>query len=183
MIEIPTGIKVVIVINALLLIVTGFFLIFTPGIIVWVVCAAIFFHGIQLILRYFAIKDRRNGWDIVTGIISVLLGFFLLFSSPETRILEVLLIEVIIAFWIFVAGIGKVIDGFGFMVKGAGKNIWGILGGIVLILCGIVLVARPVLGAAGLVIGFAVFVGVSLIFAGITELIFMLSGKSWLKPV
>ena len=177
MTEIPTGIKVLIVINSLLSIIIGFYLIFSPGFIVWLVCAAIFVYGVNLIVRYFAMKDNRSGWDIVIGIISVLLGLFLLFGSPEARIMEMLVIEMIIAFWIFVAGIGKVINGFGLPNKDAEKNIWAILGGIVLILCGILLVARPMLGAAGLVLGFAVFVGISLIFSGITELVYVLSGK------
>ena len=164
------GMKVIAVINSLLLVAVGFYLLFRPVFVVWLMSTLVLVHGIKLIISYFTMKDLRSGWGLFTGILSVLLGIVMLFSGPETRVMGVLMVEIVVAIWAIFAGIERIIENFSFKKKGAGKSIWGVIGGIMLFLFGIFLFMRPVFGAASLVFAFAIFVGISLIFAGFSSL-------------
>ena len=168
--KISGGIKALVVINSLLAIFIGICLIFRQEFFVNLIFAVILVHGIEIVIRYITVKEARNNFDLCIGILSVLLGSFLLFSSPGAKIIEVFIFEIIFSIWILFAGIGKVIDSFNFK-KEEKKNIWGIIGGILMALCGLLFIAKPILGAISLIFVFSIFAGVSLIITGITGIV------------
>ena len=176
--ELSGGMKVLTAIFAVLTALMGICLLIKPGLIVWIFSFALFFYGIQQIIRYCTMKDMRNGWDIISGIINVLFGMVMLFGSAEAVLMGLLTIEIFIAVWVLIAGATRILGSFELKKLGIKKWGWALAGGILMVICGITFLVMPASSAAGLIFTIGIFAGVSLIIAGITELAGILSGKN-----
>ena len=172
------GMRILGAVCAIIMILGGFWLLATPRYIVWVFSAAVLIYGVQLIVKYFSMKDKRSGWDIIAGIVNVLFGLFMLFGGPGAIVAGVMTMEFIAAFWAIFAGFSHIFSSFGLKKEGAKKWVWTLAGGILLVICGIAFLIWPVLSAIGLVFTLGVFAGVSFIISGFTSLAIALSGKS-----
>jgi uncharacterized membrane protein HdeD (DUF308 family) len=170
------GMKVLSIITAILMIIIGGSLFFAPRLIVWMFSAAVFVHGIQLIIRYFSMKENRRGWDIISGVISILFGASMLFS-PSGLIFGVLAMEIFFAIWILFAGISFIGNSFVLKKEKAKSWIFQLLGGILMIICGIFCIVSPAISAIGLIFTIGIFAGVSFIISGFTILAAALSGN------
>ena len=175
--EVSGGMKILDGIAALLMIVIGIYLIITPRLIVLMFSAAVFIYGIQLIIRYFAMKDGRNGWDIIVGIINLLFGAMMLFGDPETRIMGVLSMEMFIAVWALFTGFSQIFGSFAVKKLGVKNWYWVLVRGILTVICGVVFLSRPIISSMGLVFAIGVYVGAMFVLSGITGLAGALSGN------
>ena len=175
--ETSGGMKVLDVISSLLMTGIGIYLIITPRFVVLLFSAAVLIYGIQLIIKYFSMKDKRSGWDIIAGIINLMFGALMLFGAPETRIIGVLTMEMFIAVWAMFAGFSHIFGSFGSKKQGVKNWYWVLIRGILTVIFGIVVFAMPILSAMGLVFTIGVFTGAMFILSGITGLAGALSGK------
>ena len=175
------GAKILDAIASILMIGIGIYLVATPRFVVLLFSAAVFFYGIQLIVRYFSMKDSRSGWDIIAGIINLLFGAMMLFGTPETRIAGVLTMEIFIAVWALFVGFSQIFGGFGFKKQGVSNWYWTLIRGVITVICGFAFLSMPILSAMGLIFTIGVFAGATFIISGITGLAGALSGKDAAK--
>jgi len=171
------GMKALSIIMAILMILIGGSLIFIPGLVVWMFAAAVFLHGIQLIVRYISMKENRQGWDIVSGIVSILFGAMMLFS-PRGLVFGVLAMEIFFAIWILFAGISFIGNSFALKKEKAKSWIFQLIGGLLMIICGIFCILSPAVSAIGLIFTIGIFAGISFIISGFTILAGALSGNN-----
>ncbi|MCL2008978.1 MAG: DUF308 domain-containing protein [Synergistaceae bacterium] len=175
--ELSDGMKVLNVVTSLLVIAIGVYLVFVPRLIVLLFSAAVFTYGIQLIIMYLSMKDKRSGWDIIAGITNLLFGAIMLFGSPEARIMGVLTMEVFIAVWALCIGFSHICGSFGLKRLGVKNWYWILVRGIFTVICGFVFLSMPIISAMGLVFVIGVYTGAMFILSGITGLMGVLSGK------
>jgi len=171
------GMKIFDVITSVLMIAIGIYLVITPRFIVLLFSAAVFVYGVQLIIRYFSMKEKRSGWDIISGIINLLFGAIMLFGAPEARIMGVLAMEIFIAVWALFVGFSQIFGSFGLKKQDVKNWYWTLVRGIVTVICGFIFLSMPALAAMGLVFTIGVFTGAMFIISGITGLAGALSGK------
>lgn len=107
--------------------------------------AAVFIYGIYEIYLYFS-KNETSGWILASGILSCLLGLWLLFSQGTTGALVVAL-PFIFAFWILIAGINRIIGSFALKDIGVPRWGWILTVGILGVLFGFSLLFSPVVSA------------------------------------
>ena len=175
------GMKILDAITSLLMIGIGIYLVLTPRFVVLLFSAAVFIYGIQLIIRYFSMKDRRLGWDIISGIINLLFGALMFFGTPETRIMGVVTMEIFIAVWALFTGFSHIFGSFGLKKQDVGNWYWTLIRGIITVICGIVFLAMPVISAMGLVFAIGIYAGAMFILSGITGLAGALSGRNTVR--
>jgi len=172
-----SGMKILDVITSLFMVGIGIYLVFTPRFVVLLFSAAVFVYGVQLIIRYFSMKEKRSGWDLIGGIINLLFGAIMLFGAPETRIMGVLAMEIFIAVWALFVGFSQIFGSFGLKKQDVKNWYWTLVRGIITVICGFVFLSMPALSAMGLVFTLGVFTGVMFVISGITGLAGALSGK------
>ncbi len=107
--------------------------------------AAVLFYGIYEIYLYFS-KAEASGWILASGILSCLLGLWLLFSQGATEAMTIAL-PFVFAFWILMAGVNRIVGSFA--LKELGSHDWGwILAiGVLGVLFGFSLLFSPVVSA------------------------------------
>ena len=175
--ELSSGMKILAVISAVLMILIGFSLVFVPGFIIWLFSVAVFIHGIQLVIQYFTMKGARRRWDIISGIINILFGALMLFGGAETVVMGVLTMEIFIAIWVLFAGFSFIFNSFELKREKSKKWWYKLVGGALMVFCGLLIVSAPAAAAIGMVFAIGVFAGVAFIMTGFTELAGLLSGK------
>ena len=178
--EMSVGMRIFAVIAALLLIIAGILTLTGPIISVfWLVPVVIFIYGANALARYFTMKDMREGWDIVIGIISILFSALIMFY-PGTKLYGLVLSELFIAFWAFFAGITKIAGSFSSERKGEKGKAWSITAGVLIIIFALLLVIYPVIGTLALLFTGGMLIGISFVFVGFAGLVTALSGKGFL---
>lgn len=170
--------RVIVFISSAILLILGIALLVTPRNIVLIFSAAALVHGLSLIIRYFLSKEARNGWDLLTGIMSVLFGIVMIAGGTETRVLSVILLETYVAIWALIAGISNVFGSFKVKSTGGKNWVWILIGGILTTIAGILLLSSPLMGSLVLVLGAGIYAGISFVMVGLTGVAGALSGKS-----
>ena len=172
-----SGMKILDIITSLLTAGIGIYLVFSPRFVVLLFSAAVFVYGVQLIIKYFSMKEQRSGWDIISGIINLLFGAIMLFGTQEARIMGVLTMEMFFAVWALFVGFSQIFGSFNLKKQDVKNWYWTLVRGIITVICGFVFLSMPVMAAMGMVFTIGVFTGAMFIINGITGLAGALSGK------
>ncbi|MCL2087345.1 MAG: DUF308 domain-containing protein [Oscillospiraceae bacterium] len=174
--------KVASALIALVLVGVGFFLMFYPFFIMELFSLVVATGGVFLVMMYILAKDRRNGWDLLAGILHIIFGVTMLLADLKEMFYGVVLLEYIMAFWIVFAGICNIGSGFG-MKKATGKSgAWVTVCGVLSIIAGLLFLSFPIRSAFVFTNFIGIFAGVSLVFSGFSLLASALSGKNFTNP-
>jgi len=168
--------KVLSIIVHILMMIIGIFLLFNLKSIVGIFSVAVVLYGLHLILKYFGDGDKRNGWDIISGIINVIFGAVMLFGGTETRVAGLLAIEIFVSFWILFIGFSYIFKSSKLKKEGE-KHGLVLTGGIIMIICGIIGALFPLFSTLLFASAFAILLSAVLIFTGLTGLAAALSGS------
>ncbi|EJN93466.1 HdeD family acid-resistance protein [Streptococcus ratti] len=157
----------------ILSIITGFYLLVNPALslLSFAFLFAIIFlvSGISEISKYIT-ADKKRGWDLFNGIMTVLLAVWLFSGS---FIEKVTFIPFIFAFWALFTGVSKMI--MSFEVKNEDKKLGNTLlwTGILGLLAGLIMMGRPLM--TGIFVTYTIaFV---FIYQGIVSIIFYFKSK------
>ncbi|MGT2832931.1 DUF308 domain-containing protein [Streptococcus halotolerans] len=136
--------KLLTLIPSLFSLILGFYLFNKPlsaiASIGWLIALMIFVWGVQSLLTYFrSDSSQRTVWQLLQAIVTIIFGFILLGSSAFS--LSRLVIT-IIAYWILVVGILRLISSYQLRRSGFTKRTF--LSGWGLLLLGILLLASPI---------------------------------------
>ncbi len=136
--------------SGILLVALGIATLFTPvGSLVSLalfISIAMLVSGISEIVAYFCdARGSRSGWVLAGGIMSLLLGLWLLFGQGFAALAAV--IPYMFAVWVTAAGISRTVGSFS--MKDVGYSGWGwvLALGILETLCGLSLMCSPILSA------------------------------------
>lgn len=168
--------KVLSIILGALLVVSGFYCMLTPvatySALGAIIGATMLAEGIASIILWANLRktELANGWLLAGGIVSVLLGVFLL-GSYALQFSVDLFIAYIIAFWLVVAGIVRIVtavNGRNSQAATGSGNRWilQVVLGVLIVILGILSIFNPVsiMASVGLMLGMSiVFLGASLI--------------------
>lgn len=122
----------------------------------------ILISGIAEVVQFFG--GNKSGWLLCSGIISILLGLSLMFSSPFQL---VAFIPYMIACWILIASFTRFLLSFSVRkVSGSYANQLLIIG-IIGIITGIILLCNPIAAAIGVIF----VAGFSFIYRGISDIV------------
>ena len=158
-----------ILISGILLLVLGFTMIGTPAgnlvSIAMFMCLAILFYGIMQVASYFSFeKEHRSGWLLVVGILSILLGGWMLFSGNFLGLIPIL--PFVYSTWLIVSSISLAVGSIDlkkFGVRGWG---WQLAFGIIGAVLGFVLMLDPITSA--LAVSFSL--AITFIYRGISDI-------------
>lgn len=176
--------KVFAFIMSALLMVGGVYCMAMPDVtylsIAWVIGVLIVVEGISVLVGYPAAKraGTGNGWDLATGIISLIAGCALIGSNALQLVTDVIILYIISA-WIILRGILRIVEAFQLrsIATNTGATMvsrnWGVLlvMGILMIVLGILTFAHP----AALAIAVGIYIGVVVFFCGIDLFIIALA--------
>ena len=181
--ELKGGMKFAAAIMSLLMIVGGILMMFAVN---YMPAIGVFFFGALVVIglfqicKYFAMKDMRNGWDIIGGVLNIGIGIIMLLSDAETRFYGMYVVELFLAIWAIFGGFAHIFGAFGKANKGKSK-VASVIFGILLILVGILMLAFPVRNTIGIVTWGRLFASIALVIGGFSGLAFVLSGKKAIK--
>ena len=159
----------------ILLLVCGVMMLFTPYeayiMVAIFIPIAILVHGIRSIASYSNSKKEGapQGWILADGILSAVIGIWLLFQPAAAAVS----LPFIFGFWILFAGVLRLMGGFSGKdaVKGSG---WLIVWGIIGIITGLLLLNHPLF--TGVIISYLVIW--AFIFIGIQDIFFFFVKKA-----
>ena len=167
--------KVLLTILGILIIIGGFYCLFSPGItylaIGYVIGIVMVVDAIGRFIEYANEKKTgtADGWMLAGAIISIMFGFFIL-SSAVMQIGLDIFIAYFAAFWILIEGIVTIIRSFRMrkldkaLGEKTGTNIvLPVIFGILLIIFGILCILNPLIIMATI----GIFLGIAIIITGI----------------
>ena len=161
------------ILAGVLSILAGFYLMANPALslLSFAILFALIFmiNGISEIIKFFT-ADEKSGWDLFSGIMTVLLSFWL-FSGSFLE--KVTFIPFIFAFWVLFTGVSKTI--MSFEVKKVDKKLGSTLlwTGILGIIAGIIMMGHPLM--TGVIVTYTVaFV---FIYQGIAAIVLYFKSK------
>ena len=157
-------------ITSVIMIIVGILCFFNPDSVMltlaWFLGAAVLLDGISSIC-YFCGSGKENkgsGWLLFDGILSIILGFIVLFSNASTMIGAI--IPIMYSIWIICKGILGVIHSC--HTKTLGWSSWWILFiiSIIIIILGVLAFIHPIIS----VITIAIMIGLFFLISGILSL-------------
>ena len=170
--------KVLTIILGVLLVVSGFYCMFTPvatyAALGWVIGASMVVEGIGSIIAWnnYRKAGLANGWMLAEAILSLVLGVFLLGSFVMQFAVD-MFIAYLIAIWLFFSGIARIVVAIsvrGSQGKEASRGwILQVVLGVLVAILGILCIFNPlsIMASVGLMLGMSiVLVGVGVITAG-----------------
>jgi uncharacterized membrane protein HdeD (DUF308 family) len=166
----------------ILLIIAGIFLIFNLYSIVVFFCVAMLIFGAMEIGKFIADKQKRNGWDVLSGMVHILFGSLILFGDPHTKILALFSIEIYISIWIMIAGILRICASLHIKKMNLKGWVWTLTGGVLLILCSIFCFIFPLISAISMIRIAGIFTSAAFIVIGLIGLINAFSGGGGNTP-
>ena len=135
----------------------------------WLFAVAMIANGLTDVFAYFGLpKEARSFWLLVGGIITSLLGFWLLFQGPLDW---AVIIPIYFGVWMLFSGISRLIDTFLVArtgLLGGGINFILIFFAIIGAIFGVILFTNPGLAATTAIL----LLAGSLIYQGIMNIIF-----------
>ena len=148
----------------ILVLICGIFLVFTPleayMMISFFIPFAIIFHGVSGVVSYIGDKKTKEvtGWLLADGLISVIIGLWLLLSPGSTE----LALPFVFGFWVLFGGTLRIVGSF--TMKKVSKKwilvfLWGLIGAV----SGLILLNHPLF--SGTIIAY--LVAWSFVFMGI----------------
>ncbi len=156
----------VILLGGIIAIITGLFLLFSPARTTYVLMQILAIYwlaqGIVSLLGALAYKQEHRIWRLISGILSILAGIFILAYPVYGSLIVLNLFVIFIAVWVIISGIAGLYSA----IKGEGWGV-GILG-IITIILGLLLLANF---WAGMLVLPWIF-GLILILGGLTAVFF-----------
>lgn len=142
--------KTLTIISGILLAVAGVAMLFSPGMalfsIGWLVGVLLLVYGISLIANYAVLHKLglMDGGDLFLGIVTAVLGVFLLFNQPA-RFLTEMMIVYMLGIWMVVGGILRIVRSI--RMRSVPGSMWGwtLALGILMIVLGVIAFAHPVI--------------------------------------
>ncbi|MDR2546532.1 MAG: DUF308 domain-containing protein [Lachnospiraceae bacterium] len=176
-VEMSKGMKLAAIALYLILVGFGVYVLFHHNFIIVLFFAALTARGLFMLLRYFLMRERRNGWDMIGGIINIAIGLIMFLGSDDTQLLGIRLVELLVAMWAIINGVTNILGSF--VLKKQGIKLWTILLalGIISFACGAVIVFVPLLATNVVTTVISVFMGIALIMGGLLGLTSALSGR------
>ncbi len=169
--------KALSIIAGILLILGGFFCMLYPGITflaaVWIISILLLVAGIMMIVNYFTGKKDGTSsvWDIVGGIVTILLAIIIIFSRFVQFLTDILVVYMFCAA-LLVGGILAIVGAVkSRKIAGSGWG-WRLAFGILMVLLGVASFFTPFADALALgwLIAFMIiFQGVNLIAGGVDK--------------
>lgn len=160
--------KVLTIIIGILLVIVGFFCLFTPGLtllsIGWLLGLMLLLAGISIIVDYFAMRRAFafSGWNLFLGIITAVMGALLLINQPLRMVTDVIAIYML-GVWMLIMGIVRVVEAIQLRkVPGSGWG-WLLVLGVIMALVGVYSFLHPMVAAFTL----AWLIGIYIIVAGV----------------
>lgn len=157
--------KVCAVILGVLMVAMGIWMCATPaaslvGLVIFMSIAVLIYGIYEIYL--FCVKTTRSGWVLAGGILSSLLGLWMLFSRNAQEAMLIIL-PFVFAIWLLMSGVNRTVGSF--TLKDLGSKNWGwvLALGILGIIAGFLLMFTPVVSALTL----SIAVGLSFMFQGI----------------
>ena len=128
----------------LFVLICGVFLVFTPleayVMVTFIIPFAIIFHGVSGVISYIGDKKTKavTGWLLADGLISVIIGLWLLVSPGRVA----LALPYVFGFWVLFGGTLRIVGSVA--MKNASKT-WGLvlLLGVIGVASGIILLNHP----------------------------------------
>lgn len=165
--------KVLTIIIGILLVIVGFFCLFTPGLTLlsvgWLLGLMLVLAGISIIVDYFVLRKAfpYSGWNLFLGIVTLVMGGILLINQGAQMVTDVIAIYML-GVWLLVMGIVRVVEAIQ-MRKTPGSG-WGwILAlGIIMAIIGVYSFFHPTVAAFTL----AWLIGIYIIIAGVDLITF-----------
>ena len=134
----------------ILLIVLGMFMFGTPTenlvVISFAICFSLIIYGVITICSYFSFeKGSRSSWMLVFGILSVLLGVWMLASGDFWALTAVL--PFVFSIWLVVSSISMAVKSIDFKDLGVPGWGWQLAFGIIGVVVGFLLISAPLTSA------------------------------------
>jgi uncharacterized membrane protein HdeD (DUF308 family) len=132
---------------------------FSASIIIWLFIAGLVFYGFFVIFAYTK-SNVKNGWNLASGIMAIILGVLLVFSSPLARADT---FAFMLAFIALTTGINQLSVASILKKQNGASNGWLIFSGIINILLFFFFIFNPFV----MLLTFGILGGVYLVFGGI----------------
>ena len=163
------------IIMGVLLTIGGFFCMLTPfstfRSVGWIIGVVLLVAGINLIVDYF--MHRKNGgvtsWDLLGGILTVVLALFILYRHGYYGNLLDSLIVVLFGVWMLLSGIFRIAGSMQLKKVGVSSWFWILLSGVVSLVLGIYGLVNPYVFkfAIGWMLGFYIIMqGINMLTLG-----------------
>ncbi|EPB7454447.1 HdeD family acid-resistance protein [Listeria monocytogenes] len=151
--------RILVLLAGIAMVILGIWFLFHPGISL--LTSTLMFGFLLLIsgifhtISYFSDRKTQNvsGWVLADGILSILLGFLLLFNEFDGTLTLVLLFGM----WVLFAGIMRTIGAFTAKQNNVQGWGWILTIGIIGIIVGFIALFNPVVSAIGIVLVVAIF--------------------------
>ena len=170
--------RIITIIFGVLLVVGGFYCMFAPvatySALAWLIGLAMVAEGVASVITW---KRRRdlgyaNGWTLAGSIISIVLGVILLGSYAMQIALDAF-IAYLIAIWLVVAGITRIVAAIAVRSSEGQEGAKGWIGqivlGVLIVIVGILCIFNPlaIMAGVGMMLGISVvLVGIDLVVGG-----------------
>lgn len=148
-------------VSGILLVLLGLVSLFSPGQnLVWlsvIISAIVLVSGIVTLVNYFTTdKADRSGWLLAEGILSTLIGAWMVFGSGSWALTAI--IPYVFAVFVLALGITRVAEAFEYKAMGSGSWGWLLAFGILCILLGVLLFFAPLISATFLSVAVSMLV-------------------------
>lgn len=130
------------------------------------ICLIVIIYGIFLIIAYSSFpKAFRSGWMLVMGILSILLGIWMLSSGGITALTETL--PYIFAVWLMVSSLSLIASSIDLKDMKVSGWVWELILGIIGVVLGFILMFDPITSALTL----SFMLAYVFLFKGISDII------------
>lgn len=163
--------RIIKVVLGILLAVGGVYCMFTPiatySVLAWLIGLSMIVEGVASVITWSSRRELglANGWTLAGSIVSIVLGVFLLGSYMLQFAVDAF-IAYLIAIWLVVAGISRIVGAIAVRSQGKeGSNGWiiQVVLGVLIAILGVLCIFNPL----SIVAGVGMMLGISIVFVGI----------------
>jgi uncharacterized membrane protein HdeD (DUF308 family) len=132
---------------------------FFVSMMIWIFVIGVMIYGVFMIYEY-AISDVKNGWNLTSGILAVILGFLLVFAPALSRAET---FAFMLAFMTLFSGINQITASSLIKKQGGAGTGWLLAAGIINTILGFFFLFNPYV----MLFTFSIIAGIYLIVGGI----------------
>jgi len=132
---------------------------FFVSMMIWIFVAGLIIYGVFLIFD-FSKSEVKNGWNLTSGIMALILGLLLIFSPTLARAET---FAFMLGFMTLFTGINQISASAMMKKQGSSGTGWLMTSGIINIILGFVFISNPFF----MLLTFSIIAGVYLVFGGI----------------
>lgn len=142
---------------------------FFASIMLWIFVVGVFVYGIYLVFDY-ARSEVKNGWNLTTGIMAIILGLLLLFAPT---LAQAQTFAFVLGFMVLFTGINQIASSSMIRRQGGDSTGWLTASGIINIILGFFFLFNPYV----MLYAFYIIAGIYLIIGGIALFASSMSSK------